>query len=108
MNTTFVIRSSNGNWEAHKSDGLLLGELYIHQQYDTGEGRVYIHKFDVAEYVKHYNLASTFDMPNEIDILDLGYWFGLSPVTYSQKGRKKYESPCEEWRSEVAELRKEG
>lgn len=52
-----------------------------------------ISHFDVEEWYEHYRESS---MPEEIDILDLGYWEASKEVA----GQKVYESPAYDWRAE--------
>lgn len=80
------IRTSNGTIEMDPKTGAATkiivddgGDKYIAK----------IEKFDIEEYKKFYNVT---ELPNSIDILDLGYW--MKDGTY--------EEPAFDWREEMA------
>ncbi len=81
MKVMFV-SSSNGSLEVNRETGEVI-ECFLS---DGGEGIDQIAKFDLDEWKKRYET----ELPDSIDILDLGYW---------QKDGK-YESPEKSWRLE--------
>lgn len=74
-----TVISSNGQIEID-----LTGNVLSCQMNEDGEGIDKITRFDLAEYHQTYGP----DIPQTIDILDLGYWSG-----------DIYESPAYDWRA---------
>ena len=85
-------RSSHGSIVYGSETGLVIdGESKLCGCTDCPQ----IDRFDLIEYKKFYGVT---EMPDELDILDIGYW--------AKDGI--YEEPCHGWREEVAILRAGG
>lgn len=87
----------------HSSNGELLidketGKVIDFTQAEGEAGIADIHTFDIEEWKRRY---SNEELPDDIDILDLGYWYGeFAP----ERGKiSTYEPPVEEWRNTYRE-----
>lgn len=61
-----------------------------------------IKKIDILEYKTFYGVEI---LPNDIDILDVGYWYYVYTPYTKVKDATFYESACSGWRNETIELR---
>lgn len=87
MSKNITVMSSHGEITINGETGEIIKKvLYNKNQPDLKD----ISRFDVAEYRQKYGKSSAAEMPNQIDILDLGYW--VSSGTYVE--------PEHEWREE--------
>lgn len=94
----FIIRSSNGEWQANKKTG---GVLNPQDRYPCSDGKLLqLIRFDVEEYKKHYGVE---EIPDSVDILDMGYWFRGRYLT--DRLDHGYEEPAHDWRILTKELR---
>lgn len=82
---TFEVYSSHGSLTVNRNTGEVLA-------WDCDEELSNINKFDIVEYMRYHHLPTHADIPERVDILDIGYW-------YFSKG-EKYE-PANEWRQEI-------
>lgn len=93
MKTVFTITSSNGIITANKQTGKVISiEEYPGDCDDPYFSKIL--KFDVDEYRRFYSA----DIPDSVDILDLGYF-------YQGKKGTSYEEPAHDWREDVKPLR---
>lgn len=87
---TFTVTSSHGTLTVNAETGLV-------EKCDCDHCDEYcidnIRTFDLKEYKSFYNVT---EMPEYIDILDLGYW----------DENETYEEPAHDWRELTIELRK--
>jgi hypothetical protein len=99
MDKNFTIRSSNGEWKANKQTG---GVINYQDRYPLENGkRLILIRFDIQEYKKHYQVT---ELPDSIDILDLGYYY-KERNDLTGYWAPKYEEPAHDWREEVKVLR---
>lgn len=99
---TIHISSTHGTFIADTVTGKCLTDVpYPVKEDDRGRplAQVYIRKFDLEEYLQHYNRPTP---PPCIDILDIGYWYSVSRRNFDGS---EYEEPCADWREEVKLLR---
>lgn len=88
--STFEVASSNGTLTVNRNTGEVLA-------WSCNEELSNITKFDIVEYLTYHNLKDHSEIPEYVDILDIGYW-------YFNKGLK-YEEPAHDWREEVKSMR---
>lgn len=88
--TTFDVCSSHGTLTVNRNNGEVL-------HWNCNEELNHILKFDMVEYLTYHNLKDNSEVPDYVDILDIGYW-------YFNKGLK-YEEPAHDWREEVKSRR---
>lgn len=89
-----TIYSSCGEWEIRRSTEQILNNT----TYNYGEkmrDKYWIRKFDTEEYRKHYAVEN---LPNTIDILDIGYWYG---GVEEIKSSWQFEPADKDWRKEI-------
>lgn len=100
---TFTINSSNGILTADCKTGQVL----TCSLFENGDPHIQlIDEFNIDEWTKYYEREQ---MPQSIDILDLGYWYFKGEI--NKKVQKilgnrgtLYENPCFDWRETVINL----
>ena len=92
-----TVCSSHGILMVHPFTGEVISRQIAEPDSEEGQDLASITRFDLTEWAKHYGEAQ---LPNQIDILDLGYW-------YTKDNTTQYEEPAHDWRIETAEIRKE-
>lgn len=94
-NTFFKVTSSNGEINAHKENGQVIS-IIVHEGGDKSFAD--IKKLNIEEYLTYKALK---EMPDTVDILDLGYWYENNP-----NAELKYEEPAHDWRKERDETQR--
>lgn len=94
----FIVRSSHGDFVVRAHSGDVVAFQENSDEESTLRNYREIVNFNISEYALFYNRRP--QEGDEIDILDLGY-------TRHHYGQEIYEEPCQEWREEVKELRKQ-
>ena len=92
----FNIGTSEGSIVAFKDTGIV-AHIFIESR------DAYINNikcFDINEYLAFWNVS---ELPDNIDILNLGYWYVVRcPKTEHKSGFKEvYEPPAMDWRVEL-------
>lgn len=87
---TVIVMSSNGKIEINPATGVVVS-IKTYPQSELPNVIV----FNVTEWRHHYST----DLDDEIDILDIGYWYTDSI------GEIGYEPPCQSFRKDAQELR---
>jgi hypothetical protein len=98
MRADYIISSSHGELTMDAL-GYVIERRLDNDNADGGGHLACIARFDLAEWRKHWSNPET----NQIDILDLGYWH-----TDPETGEAAYEPPDARWRTEIAEILRQG
>lgn len=91
MQKTFSVSSSNGELHVDISTGIV---TYCRVDENGDKAIANITKFDLEEWKRTYR--KEIQEHDNIDILDLGYWYKETPVM--RGGETKYEHPAYDWR----------
>jgi len=96
---TFKISSSDGVLTVNSQNGQVLTIMGASETSYLKN----IKKIDILEYKQFYSVKQ---LPGDVDILDVSYWYYTYIPYTSYKNCILYEVACKAWREDVIKLRK--